>query len=270
MDVAIASGTPTITLDVTTVPVVFRAEHVRTDHERPPNVRVMESGNRAFGPGDRVVHEHRDDTFVPLRAGDGPAELTPPRGSGGKKSSRKKKNLCGQSDAVGDSPADESIRRATERREAERLAELGRYKNSTVVLVCVDEKKEPGRMLYPTRDPYDSAHGTRVGHGVLAVLVPNATFVGNRVVRTAGAVPRRYPAEQMTSRGVAFDSAFDATYEAQCFLDGIPGIGIQDNTVTIGSRRSMVVAAMVNQLGRDGARNALRPRTTQGKYTVPK
>lgn len=56
----------------------------------------------------------------------------------------------------------------------------------------------------PTRDRSDRAHAVfaETGRAGEVLLVP-----GDRV--DAGARPRRYPVNQMTSRGVAHDSAFD-------------------------------------------------------------
>ena len=70
-----------------------------------------------------------------------------------------------------------------------------------------------------TRDLSDRAHDqTEVDTHGARMLVPAAKLGGT-------ARPRRYPAHQMTSRGVAFDSAYDELHERQLRLDGVVGVG---------------------------------------------
>lgn len=84
-----------------------------------------------------------------------------------------------------------------------------------------------------TRDAFDRAHGIMGPSG----LLPAAVRLGGRHGRIsrplAGSRARRYPASSMTSRGVAFDSAYDQLRELQDELDGIDGIG-RSSQVTMG------------------------------------
>lgn len=81
--------------------------------------------------------------------------------------------------------------------------------NSRVFMTCGDRAA-----TIPTRDTSDRAHASFAEDGLLrpGAAVPNAK-------------PRRYHQSQITSAGVSFDSAFDATYQRAKRLEGIPGIG---------------------------------------------
>jgi hypothetical protein len=94
-----------------------------------------------------------------------------------------------------------------------------------------------------TRDNFDRAHGIRDHRGFFvpaAVREPELPL--GRAVVVPGARHRMYPSSSMTSQGVGFDSAFDATFEAMVRLAGVPGIGIgggdeEDGRVMIGHPR---------------------------------
>lgn len=90
------------------------------------------------------------------------------------------------------------------------------------VLVCVDEHDQAVvDTLKPTRDLYDRAHATTTIMEDRAVGVAPAARKGPRgctVSNVQGAQPRLYPPSAMTSRGVAYDSAMDDTYERQQWL----------------------------------------------------
>jgi len=130
-------------------------------------------------------------------------------------------------------------------RKAEQVAEIGRYKNSAVVLVCVAQ--DDPRPLLPTCDSYDSAHGKKDGSGGLNdYLVPNARRVGRRVVRASRSVPREYLAEQLNNAQVSIDSILDETFERQLQLDGV---GIGDTRRTVTAVRDLVLAKMNPELG---------------------
>jgi hypothetical protein len=91
--------------------------------------------------------------------------------------------------------------------------------NARRVLVCVplDDQSQ----LVETRDLFDRAHTVTALMGRHEVgVAPAARQVGRgaraRVIdNVQGARPRLYPRHQMTSQGVAFDSAFDGTHEIQ-------------------------------------------------------
>ena len=87
---------------------------------------------------------------------------------------------------------------------------LFRIANARVYITGVD----PARAV-PTRDPSDRAHAMFGAEGYLVPAGP-----------VGAARPRRYDPSQMTSRGVAIDSAYDATHRLRRELDGIPGIGL--------------------------------------------
>lgn len=77
---------------------------------------------------------------------------------------------------------------------------------------------QAAELTHATRDPSDRAHDVHDGAGM---LVQAARLNGQ-------ARARRYPPAAMTSRGVAFDSAFDELYERQRWLDrelgGVAGV----------------------------------------------
>lgn len=295
MDIALATGTERLQTTIVDPPSDhFRAVEVRNLVglvDRLPSVNVMADdvvpdrviflprgakieqvkATAAGRTGEQFVYEHHDPTFRPAKSGNAPASSTRQcSGSGGRKTRKKKKNIGGESDAGNASGtpdhAAEAERRAAQRREEERRAELGRYMNKTVVLVCVDQINDKNRVLLPTRDPYDSAHGKIESTPAGPMLVPNATLDSGKTIRAAGAVPRRYPSEQLNSRGVSLDSVFDETYEAQHRLDGIPGVGIQDNRLTVGGRLSLVIEGTVNRIGYEATRSIVRPRTSLALY----
>lgn len=95
---------------------------------------------------------------------------------------------------------------------------LGQRRNIDVHLTC-----GPAAGCVPTRCLYDRAHAVRDHAG----LVPAAMQMGRgRVIDLVpSARPRMYPEHQMTSRGVAYDSAYDATYTLARRLEGVPGLG---------------------------------------------
>jgi hypothetical protein len=87
-----------------------------------------------------------------------------------------------------------------------------------------------------TCDPCDRAHDERdfegffLPAGVSAWRRSNSGEVhrcARANPRVRAAVPRRYPASQMLSSGIAVDSAFDWLYLAQRRLAGIPGVGVR-------------------------------------------
>lgn len=90
--------------------------------------------------------------------------------------------------------------------------------NKRTVLVSVPPDA-PG--LVETLDPADRAHGVRVWHPKLGWMLVAAVDEDGRPAPGLEATPRRYPASQMTSRGVAIDSAFDLFYERLRALEGI-------------------------------------------------
>lgn len=95
----------------------------------------------------------------------------------------------------------------------------------------------------PTRDAADAAHDDRDRDGL---LVPAAVAHGAR--------PRLYPEHQMTSRGVAYDSAFDELYERQRWLDAevgaVPGVSYACGGAANGGSAS---AEVVRRCGAAGA-----------------
>jgi len=108
-----------------------------------------------------------------------------------------------------------------------------RVSNLTRHLTCEEEGSVP---LFATADPFDRAHSVRIGGKLVPACVmrgrKGAGQRGGRAGRAlAGSVPRVYPASSMTSRGVAHDSAFDATYLLQLELAGIPGVGVRERSV---------------------------------------
>lgn len=87
-----------------------------------------------------------------------------------------------------------------------------------------------------TCDPFDRAHNVR---GLRGDLVPAAAGIGRTGwsrarVTVEQSRPRCYPASSMTISGVGTDSMFDELYERQCRLEGVPGIGVQDQSSTCG------------------------------------
>lgn len=89
----------------------------------------------------------------------------------------------------------------------------------------------PVRMV-PTADLSDRAHGVRDVDGYLVPARRVGVMVRGRAIGSAR--PRMYPECQMRGGGgVAPDSSFDALYEAQRRLEGVPGIGIQDCRATM-------------------------------------
>jgi len=68
-----------------------------------------------------------------------------------------------------------------------------------------------------TVDKADRAHQVRDGGSGLLRCASELEKTMSR--------PRRYPAHQMTSRGVAFDSAFDELHRRQLSLAGVSGVG---------------------------------------------
>jgi len=200
----------------------------------------------------------RDVTFQPSKAGDGPGNHA---ASATGKNPRNRKNKLVR-ELSGEKQAEAQAQRA---RETERIAELGRFRNSNDILPCVAQ--DDARPLVATRDLYDSAHGRMLGgEGLHAMLRPNARREGGPLVRTPGALPRRYPVEHLNSAGVAIDSVFDDTFERQQRLDGIAGIGIGDARKTVAAARS---AALFGALGRRATRRdfdaALHQRTAYTK-----
>ena len=76
-----------------------------------------------------------------------------------------------------------------------------------------------------TADLFDRAHGERSPLGGLKCAASGGTRGRPVKSAVANATPRRYPASAMTSRGVAFDSAYDETFERARALAGIIGVG---------------------------------------------
>lgn len=93
-------------------------------------------------------------------------------------------------------------------------------------------------MTVGTRDTADRAHQVR---GVDGLLV-SSEDLGLGQTRA-----RRYPRHQMTSRGVAFDSAFDELHVRQRALDGIAGVG---------GRSAMFASASASGVGSEALRAA--------------
>lgn len=95
-----------------------------------------------------------------------------------------------------------------------------------------------------TCDPADRAHGVRDDRGF---LVPAA--IGKRPTRAKPnivvehATPRVYHRSHVNNAGLAIDSQFDALYEAQQRLEGIPGIG-RDSCSTSAMQLSAAVGRM--------------------------
>lgn len=93
------------------------------------------------------------------------------------------------------------------------------------------DARRPVRMV-PTADPCDRAHGVRDADGYLVPAKRVGVMVRGRSIGAAR--PRLYPECQMRGGGgVAPDSSFDALYDAQRRLEGVPGIGIQDCRATM-------------------------------------
>jgi hypothetical protein len=90
-----------------------------------------------------------------------------------------------------------------------------------------------------TRDVADRAHDDRDSDGL---LLPGAV--------AAGARARVYPRHQMTSRGVAHDSAFDELYERQRWLDqqvgGVVGVSYACGG---GANAGSTAAAIIRRAG---------------------
>lgn len=121
-------------------------------------------------------------------------------------------------------------------------------KNETVYLTfaTLDE-------CVATKDPFDRAHRQFGPDGLLLPAVRKIGASGRYGSPLAGSRPRRYPLHQMTSRGVAFDSAFDRTYEIQAELDGIAGVG-RSSVRTVAS----LVQERLERIGPEAVRARLR------------
>lgn len=97
----------------------------------------------------------------------------------------------------------------------------------------------------PTRDRSDRAHAVfaETGRAGEVLLVP-----GDRV--DAGARPRRYPVNQMTSRGVAHDSAFDEHAEREMRLQRLGLVRVQRSLAAAqheAERKAMNLRAIVDR-----------------------
>ena len=106
-----------------------------------------------------------------------------------------------------------------------------RVSNASVHLTC---EAEGSVELFATIDPFDRAHGMMtLGMKGERQLVPACVRRkrGGNGRPLEGSRPRCYPASSMTSRGVAHDSAYDATYEIALELAGIPGVGVREMDV---------------------------------------
>lgn len=142
------------------------------DHHSPFNGHTnSQPPDRSSVPRSAEPHPveqtFRDPTFEPIKAGNGPPLASP---NGVRRSPRKKSQKLCVRDLSPTEMADAEVARV---RKAEQVAEIGRYKNSAVVLVCVAQ--DDPRPLLPTCDSYDSAHGKKDGSGGLNdYLVPNA------------------------------------------------------------------------------------------------
>ncbi len=131
-----------------------------------------------------------------------------------------------------------------------------RYANDTVVLTHVAESA-----CVPTADPYDRAHNVHDG-SLDKMLFPNA-WRRSRFQKASpfiGSKPRKYHRSQLNSHGVAADSSFDWLHEAQQRLEGIPGIGSQDNHTTVASVRDYTLAKIG---GKSRLRDMVQRRTFQ-------
>lgn len=109
--------------------------------------------------------------------------------------------------------------------------------------------------LVPTRDVHDRAH---------AVTAPGKDgqrrLVSARALPSHQARPRLYHPSQMSSRGVAYDSVPDETYEREKWLRDE---GVELHRV----RTSVVVEYAIEMFGADAVRSMLRPRTKIGGMT---
>jgi hypothetical protein len=121
--------------------------------------------------------------------------------------------------------------RATGELEGIAGADAFRVTNASVHLTCEAEGSVP---LFATLDPFDRAHrSTTLGLRGERQLVPACVRCkgGRNGQPLEGSRPRLYPKSSMTSRGVAFDSAFDRTHEIARELAGIPGVGVATRDV---------------------------------------
>ena len=106
---------------------------------------------------------------------------------------------------------------------------------------ALDRKGAEARTV-ATRDPADRAHDIRDQDNFLV----SATGLDDRHARA-----RRYPRSQMTSRGVAFDSAFDAWHERRLRLGGVSGLGVRERA---GGSSGLTGMDMVERAGYEAAR----------------
>jgi hypothetical protein len=132
-----------------------------------------------------------------------------------------------------------------------------RYLNSTVVLTHVSET-----VCIATADPFDRAHNINDG-SLDRMLLPNARKPKYKPASSLmGSKPRKYHPSQLNSQGIAADSSFDWLYEAQRRLEGIPGVGSQDNRANVASVRDRVLARLEGDVP---VRSLIQRRTYQRK-----
>ena len=101
----------------------------------------------------------------------------------------------------------------------------------------------PHGVCVPTRDLFDRAHVARGADGKLRAAATGGTRGKPVKSAVANARPRMYPASSMTSRGVAFDSAYDETYQRQQALSGVAD-GIGGRAMTMAEARYVALARM--------------------------
>ncbi len=115
-----------------------------------------------------------------------------------------------------------------------------------------------------TVDVCDQAHGVRDHE---STLVCAKDLVATR--RGARATPRRYPRSQMTSRGVAFDSAFDELHERLHRLRGVDGFGVRGIGSVSSFEQIRMAASEARRRGTrlvDVARQQLKVKNERGEF----
>jgi hypothetical protein len=119
--------------------------------------------------------------------------------------------------------------------------------NALVVLVC-----NPTRATVTTRDASDRAHTARDDSGASGFLM-----TGEKAKDRGIGKPRKYPPSQMTSRGVAFDSAYDQLHARQRMLGeiGVRGVGIGDDH---GGSSGVTAEMMIRRAGYEAAKRKVK------------
>ena len=114
----------------------------------------------------------------------------------------------------------------------------------------------PGPMeTLSSRDPFDRAHDIKSADGL---LVPSAKKRARSAARAGvlpGSKPRRYPECLLNSRGVAFDTVADETYERQQRLERELG---EVHGITASPCLGNVVAAACGRYAAQRGETALR------------